>query len=337
MDVDRAGPGRMDVVTVVFREELPLLALQARSIARFLDPGAVGRILVVVNDFREDDCVAAVERLRPLYGDLAPRLEVIRPDALHSPRRLGPRRRAELWYVRHGRGPLMRRLPRRDRLASGWRGNPGWSMQQAQKLLVANAVSARYVLILDAKNYFVAPVGLATFVAEDGRARSRRAGEGEFQRQWIDASFRALGLAPEGVSEAPPTTTPVVIESAAMRAALAAIEDRLGPLESFFSLYKGRATEFMLLFAAIDRGRGLWWQRFAPGLPDAATIYAKGGDEAVQAMLAAPPDLPIMGLHRRVLRRIGDESRRALARFWLGLGLFATLDEAEALLAEAQA
>ncbi len=51
----------MDVVTVVFREELPLLALQARSIARFLDPDAVGRILVVVNDFHEDDCAAAVE------------------------------------------------------------------------------------------------------------------------------------------------------------------------------------------------------------------------------------------------------------------------------------
>ena len=42
------------------------------------------------------------------------------------------------------------------------------------------AVSAPYLLILDAKNFLVAPVGLETFVAPDGRARSRREGMGRF-------------------------------------------------------------------------------------------------------------------------------------------------------------
>ncbi len=328
---------RIDVVTVVFGEELPLLALQARSIARFLDPDAVERILVVVNDVHENATAAAVEALRPLYGRFAARLEVVRPDALGVRRRPGPLRRAELWYVRHGRGPIMRRLPRRDRLASGWRGNPGWSMQQAQKLLVVNAARAPYVLILDAKNFFVTPVGLSTFVAADGRARTRRVRVETLQRGWIEASFRKLGLGVAAPAEAPPTTTPVVFETALMREGVEVIEDRLGPLETFFSLYKGRATEFMLMFAAIDRGLGLWWDRFAEGLPDSATVYAKGGDAAVQAMLAAAPDLPLMGLHRRVLRRIGDDTRAALAGFWLRLGLFDTLDEARALLAEAKA
>ena len=55
---------------------------------------------------------------------------------------------------------------------------------------------------------------------------------------------------------------------------------------------------------------------------------AKGGDAAVLDLLAAAPDLPLMGLHRRVLRRIGDETRAALAGFWVRLGLFETLDEA---------
>ena len=57
-----------------------------------------------------------------------------------------------------------------------------------------------------------------------------------------------------------------------MREGVGALEDRLGPLEVFFSLRKGRATEFMLMFAAIDEGRGLWWERFVEGLPDSATI-----------------------------------------------------------------
>lgn len=327
---------RIDLVTVAFGEELPLLALQARSVARFFDPGALGRVLVVVNDVHEDACAAGVEALRPLYGRFADRLEVVRPEALTSDRRLRPVQRATLWYVRHGRGPLMRRLPRRDRLASGWRGNPGWSMQQAEKLLAVNAVRAPYALILDAKNFFVAPAGLATFVAEDGRARSRRIAVGSLQREWLEASFRKLGLKAAVPAEAPPTTTPVVFEQGLMRAAVDALEDRLGPLETFFSLYKGRATEFMLMFAAIDRGRGLWWERFAPGLPDSATIYAKGDDRAVMDLLAAGTDLPLMGLHRRVLRRIGDDTRGALAGFWLRLGLFESLDEAGALLAEAR-
>ena len=332
MDADR-----IDLVTVAFGEELPLLALQARSIARFFDPAAVARILVVVNDVHEDACAAGVEALRPLYGPFADRLEVVRPDALASARPIGALQRAARWYVRHGRGPLMRRLPRHDRLASGWRGNPGWSMQQAQKLLVAHGVSAPFVLILDAKNFFVAPVGFATFVAADGRARTRRIRVADLQRGWIEASFRTLGLAAAVPAEAPPTTTPVAFERGLMREGVATLEARLGPLEAFFSLRKGRATEFMLMFAAIDQGRGLWWDRFAPGLPDSATIYAKGGDAAVLDLLAAAPDLPLMGLHRRVLRRIGDETRAALAGFWVRLGLFETLDEARALLTEAKA
>ena len=331
------GARPVDLVTVVFSEELPLLALQARSISRFFDADTVARILVVVNDVHEEGCAAAVEALRPHYGAVSDRLEVVRPDALESEGPLGLRHRAERWYVRHGRGPIMRRLPRRDRLASGWRGNPGWSMQQAQKLLVANAARAPYVLILDAKNFMVAPVGLATFVAGDGRARTRRLAVGELQRAWIGASFRALGLAVPVPADAPPTTTPVVFERGLMREAVQTLEDRLGPLECFFSLYKGRATEFMLMFAAIDGGRGAWWERFAPGLPESATIYGKGDDRAVQEMLAAAPDSPLMGLHRRALRRIGDDTRVALAGFWLRLGLFDTLDEARALLAEAAA
>ena len=330
------GAGRIDLVTVVFGEELPLLALQARSVARFFDPEAVARILVVVNDVDEDACAAAVEALRPLYGAFAGRLEVVRPDTLASPRRFSRLHRAALAYVRHGRGPIMRRLPRRDRLASGWRGNPGWSMQQAHKLLVVNAASARYVLILDAKNFLVSPVGFPTFVAADGRARSRRVRVADLQRGWIEASFRALGLAAPVPAEAPPTTTPVVFARSLMREGVDALEERLGPLEAFFSLRKGRATEFMLMFAAIDRGRGRWWELFAPGLPDSTTVYAKGDDRAVLALLAAEPDQPLMGLHRRVLRRIGDDTREALARHWLRLGLFDSLDEAGALLAEAR-
>ena len=333
-----AAAGTMDVVTVVFRKELPLLVLQARSMARFFDPDAINRILVVVNDFHEDATAAAVEAIRPHYGRLADRLEVVRPDALQSDLRLGPLRRAERWYVAHGRGPLMRPLPRRDRLASGWRGNPGWSMQQAQKLLSVNVVTAPYLLILDAKNFFVAPVGLDTFVAADGRARSRRVQIGELQRKWVQASFRKLGMSAAGIVETPPTVTPTVLDTGLAREGVAELERRLGPLESFFSLRKGRATEFMLLFAVIDRGLGQWWTRLAEGLPEATTVYNKGGDREVRdsIALAIAGKSPLMGLHRRVVWRIGEDTRAALGRFWLDLGLFSSIDDARAVFAGAE-
>ena len=324
----------MDIVTVVFDYELPLLELQARSLGRFADAAAVGRILVVVNDAHEEACAAAVAALRPCYGPLADRVEVVRPERLLSAAPAGWRRRAERWFVAHGRGPVMRRLPRRDRLAGGWRGNPGWSMQQALKLLAANVVTAPYALILDAKNFLVAPVGLGAFVAPDGRARSRRVAAGALQRGWVAASFRALGIQPPADGDVPPTVTPVVLERGLAREGLAALEAHLGPLEAFFSLHKGRATEFMLLFAVIDRGEGLWWQRLAEGLPEATTVYAKGGDGEVAALLAGAGGSPLMGLHRRVLQRLEPETQAALGRFWVELGLFASLAETRPLFAE---
>lgn len=324
----------MDIVTVVFDHELPLLELQARSLGRFADAAAVARILVVVNDVREDACAAAVARLVPCYGPLADRVEVVHPEQLLSSAPAGWRRRAERWFVAHARGPVMRRLPRRDRLAGGWRGNPGWSMQQALKLLAANGVTAPYTLILDAKNFLVAPVGIATFVAPDGRARSRRVAAGELQRGWVAASFRALGMPPAEAGDVPPTVTPVVLERGLAREGLAALEARLGPLEAFFSLHKGRATEFMLLFAVIDRGEGRWWQRLAEGLPEATTVFAKGGDNEVAALLAGAGSSPMMGLHRRVLQRLGPETQAALGRFWVELGLFPSLRDTRPLFAE---
>ena len=43
-----------------------------------------------------------------------------------------------------------------------------------------------------------------------------------------------------------------------------------------------------------------------------------------------------MGLHRRVVWRIGEDTRAALGRFWLDLGLFSSIDDARAVFAGAE-
>ena len=332
------APCALDLVTVVFHEELPLMNLQARSIARFFAADVVNRILVIVNDYYEEDCAAEVAAIRAAYGRFSDRLEIVRPASLRSKLRLGPWRRLERWFVSGPSGAVMRRLSWRDRLANGWRGNPGWAMQQAQKLLAANIVSGSHVLILDAKNFFIAPVGADTFMSGDGRARSRRVRLTPGRRRtWMKASFRALGMEAPAIEEGPPTVTPVVVEREVMRRAVADLEARLGPLEVFFALHKRRATEFMLLFAAVDRGSGAWWEVFAEGLPASHTAFASSTNVKLSRVLARARagGSPVMGLHRQVISRIGKADRDEIFAFWLELGLFDSRDEARGVFPEA--
>ena len=69
-DLDRPV---LDLATVVYRDELPLIRLQARSIARMLDPRGIGAILVVVNDREEEACLAALREVLPEVGVFAHR------------------------------------------------------------------------------------------------------------------------------------------------------------------------------------------------------------------------------------------------------------------------
>ncbi len=52
--------------------------------------------------------------------------------------------------------------------------------------------------------------------------------------------------------------------------------------------------------------------------------------------LAIAGKSPLMGLHRRVVWRIGEDTRAALGRFWLDLGLFSSIDDARAVFAGAE-
>jgi hypothetical protein len=153
----------------------------------------------------------------------------------------------------------------------------------------------------------------------------------------MQASYRALGLAAPPIDASPPTVTPVVVDRQVMRRAVAELEARLGPLEVFLARRKGRATEFMLLFAAIDRGTGAWWEVFAEGLPASHTAFARRADADVLDIVAQARagGSPIMGLHRRVISRIGEATRTELFRYWLELGLFDSPDEARSVFPEA--
>lgn len=111
----------MDLCTVVFRDEIPTLKLQAQSVALYCQDIGIRSIYVVVND---DDEYAA-------YIDSA-------------------------WW-----GPLSHlvRIITRSTYSSTWVEN-GWVSQQVLKLITAAVSNNSWCMILDAKSFFVKKIDL---------------------------------------------------------------------------------------------------------------------------------------------------------------------------------
>lgn len=323
-------PAALDIVTVVYSREIPLLRLQAASFARFLAPERIGRVIVIVNDIQEAVCRDAIEALRDSYGRFADRLDIVLPDQLFAlrPKALGPRgirQRFRTWLTRHRRlYPLG--------VLRGWHGNRGWSVQQALKLCVARLSQAENILILDAKNHFVRPVAADTFLTPSGRPRYWQVeAPSEKQRLWIEGSFRLLG-APLPAPEAgiPPTVTPVCVPTRVLLACVDELEAQEGPSEAFFSQARGNTSEFMLLYAHVVKHHGTWEAIAEPGLARPATIHRRSGTARIAQVLddveAGRTD--IFSVHSSQLPKLDEDIRARIIRCWRAKGLPADLLDA---------
>ncbi len=290
---------RLTFVTVVFDAELPLLDLQARSMALYLVPEAVESIIVL------DNCVRslsgrAVERLRSLYGALGSRMRVVRVPSL----------------------------------VEGASAIDGWRSQQAAKLLIAGQVpTARYV-VLDAKNHFIRPTDASSFVGADGRPHlGVHAYETHSLRSSLERTLTYLGAGPEDVAGAvasfPQTATPFVFDTGVVcdmvkdighRSGLSfAVEfERQGLLEFF--LYSGWAALRGPGLNAVTDGRPVHSPLVWPG------ETSRNGVEAAIRQ-AREQGAVVFGVHRRVLARADRATRDRIAEFWAERGL---LDQAAA-------
>lgn len=108
-----------DIITVVFREELDVLKLQAQSIELYCQSLDIGRIIVVVNDPDMD----IIEVDFDWYGKFKDRVQVVQRSA---------------WTINY--------IPN------------GWVTQQALKLIASTLGDSQYSMIVDAKTLFVRPI-----------------------------------------------------------------------------------------------------------------------------------------------------------------------------------
>lgn len=122
----------IDIATVVFRDELPILKLQAQSIERYCQNIGIRNIYVIVND--DEDTLHQIDA--GWWGAAANHVLVI------------PRSAFSTQFV-----------------------EDGWVSQQVLKLLAASMSHNTWTMVLDAKTIFVKELVLKDLIDEQGRPR----------------------------------------------------------------------------------------------------------------------------------------------------------------------
>jgi len=120
----------IDIVTVVFRDELPVLQLQAESISMYCNHMCLHTIYVVIND----DTITANDIDPAWWGRYADRVKIIHRNH---------------WSIAYAEN--------------------GWLTQQLLKLLAAEQSESTWTMILDAKTIIVQPVELDRLFNDDGQ------------------------------------------------------------------------------------------------------------------------------------------------------------------------
>ena len=286
-------------VTVVFDVEVRLLELQARSLAMFVAPEAVGAIIVLDNSVRGLSR-RQHRRLADAYGPLWSLVAI--------------RRTREL--IDAG-------------AASGWRS------QQAAKLTVASLVETSHYVALDAKNHFTRAVDRASFVGADGRAHGAVHGyHAHPLRDALERTVVYLGGDTDAVARAldafPPTATPFVFDTAYVRAMIADVTERSGRrFDEEFE--RAGLLEFFLYSSWLElRGPGIASAIDGQSIPS-PTVWPRlaslAGVEQVIAE-AADDDAFVFAVHRQALARADADTQARIARHWADAGLFDDADAA---------
>lgn len=122
----------IDIATVVFKDELPILKLQAKSIERYCQNIGIRNIYVIVND--DEDTLHQIDA--GWWGAAANHVLIV------------PRSAFSTQFV-----------------------EDGWVSQQVLKILAAGMSYNTWTMVLDAKTIFVRELVLKDLIDEQGRAR----------------------------------------------------------------------------------------------------------------------------------------------------------------------
>lgn len=277
---------KIDFVTVTFREETDLLALQAKSFARFVKADLVNQIAVLIND-SDDVKKHVIERIVPLYGH-------------------------------HRAAVIVKSI---DELTSS--AAAPYRSQQIAKLKFAKHCNSSFYVCLDSKNVFIKEATFDHFHS-DRPLTTTQPLRGYIQEKSSNFYSDMFGLDRiKDPDRAFAIMTPFPIITNRALELMSYIETLSGlPFEDAFASHE-TVSEFMLYFSYLRKiGRV---DDHAPGPYLSHTIWPKidgysAADIGIKLNKAEASALMI-GLHRNTLKDLSSDAHAVLAQFLKKSGL----------------
>ena len=279
----------IDIATVVMREELPMLRLQAESIARHAHSIGTRNIYVVVND---DDAVVR-EIDSSWWGHMQGQVLVIPRTAFSAP-----------WV------------------------EDGWVSQQVWKILTAAISYNLFTMVLDAKTVLIKTIDPAWLFTPKGKLRSGADFPiyDVFQpsRDIIQELFEI-----EMTHQAGPGGVPFFFHNDTVRLMIADVTVRTMTSFPRWFQDQGRLTEFMLYSGYVQKRYGTLESIYAARAPEMDPINLCHSDSRTfdEFMTdAAQRDGVSIGIHRRRWATMSESERQRYRLFLIDRGITAAWD-----------
>lgn len=277
---------KIDFVTVTFGEELSLLALQAKSFARFVKTDLVNQIAVVIND-NNDVKNHVIERILPLYGH-------------------------------HRTAVVVKNLSELTNSSAA-----PYRLQQIAKLKFAQHCKSSFYVCLDSKNVFINEATFDHFHSDKPLTTTQplRGYIQEKSSNFYSDMFDLNRIKDPDRVFAIMTPFPIITSRAIE---LMSYVERLSglPFDVAFASHE-TVSEFMLYFSYLRKiGRV---DDHAPGPYLSHTIWPKvdghsAADIGIKLNQAEASALMI-GLHRNTLKDLSSDAHAVLAQFLKKRGL----------------
>ncbi|WFT83205.1 MULTISPECIES: DUF6492 family protein [unclassified Methylobacterium] len=289
-DIPRTDLMRCDIVVVLYEAELALALLQAESIAKFIDPASVDRIIYCIND--EDPRTTSDF----IYSKIYPLLEKvgIRTCMLFR----------EHFTLKTGNG---------------------YCLQQIQKLETAFRVQTDFYVAIDTKNFLVKNFSLSDLFVGSYPATFLESYEENDFRRYMKSMYLAYWSVPDPHTDIhlPAMATPFVFEADLVRGMIAEIERRertsFGPFFERNFGASGGYSEFLLYSAY------LYSQRQRAGRSRSFSLTSWGdtpvAPEEIHVLVDTArnnPDWKMCGIHKA---RLGPDPQRTLDEIRAAIGL----------------
>ena len=287
------------LVTIVFRDEVGFLRLQARSLAMYLHRKMFREIIVIANEppAMPDDWH---ERVMRAYADFGCRVRILTVSDLTD-------------------------VPLRS----------GWFSQQVLKLLVAKLVKTEFYLLLDAKNHLTHPFK-PDHLEGDGKPRmfthSYRA---HTLRRYLYPTLEYFGLSKDHADRFNATITPFAIHSQTCRDLLRFVEQKEQQrFEDVFMKHRPQMTEFFMYGSYLRTQREIGDLYNLDGYNYPVVWKEWTADHTVHGHIsrAEREHLSFFSVHRASVPLLTLAGRQAVAEFWTRRGLFPNAQEAKRFL-----